>query len=417
MSTRRTSSTDAVPSAPPDPDGRLQVLHDRLQAAVGELTSATGWRQMLRTATALPAYSPHNVLLIASQRPDARAVAGFHAWKQLGRSVRKGEKGISILAPVLRRRSAEQHTPATPATEPTAGPAVEAQQAGPSGPSQASARRVTGFRIVHVFDISQTDGPDLPEPPRPVRLDGDAPPGLIDGLSEQIRNHGFELIRRPLDDPEPGCSDANGITDFCTRTVLVRPELSDAQTAKTLAHELGHVLLHAPDARPPGLTREQVEVEAESVAYVVTATHGLDSSTYSVNYVAGWAGADLTLVARTAERVLTTANGVLQQTAPAPTQVLLVEGAPERVRDRQPMVPATRSPSGYASAKSALRRTAPKAAVVPGRAVTREPLPAGVLADRSRLTTRSRLTSQPPGSEALAGGHQVPGRAQQGRLR
>ncbi len=86
-----------------DAAGRLQALHDRLLTAVQELTSAEGWQQMLRTAAALPTYSPHNVLLITSQRPDARAVAGFHTWKQLGRSVRKGEKGIAILAPVLRR--------------------------------------------------------------------------------------------------------------------------------------------------------------------------------------------------------------------------------------------------------------------------------------------------------------------------
>jgi hypothetical protein len=372
-----TSRTTPSALGPQDPDARLQALHERLLTAVTELNTAEGWQQMLRTAAALPTYSPHNLLLITSQRPDARAVAGFQTWKQLGRSVRKGEKGIAILAPVVRRTSNERAPADGRELEQTAGAAI-----GPDNTATAgTARRLTGFRVVHVFDISQTDGPDLPAPPEPVRLDGDAPDGLIDGLSAQVRNQGFQLIRHNFDIPHPGFAGANGITDYFARTVLVRPELSQAQTAKTLAHELGHVLLHAPGNRPPELSRQQAEVEAESVAYIVTAAHGLDSSTYTVPYVAGWAGADPTLVAQTAERVLRTAKDVLRRTPAAPTLVL-PDTTRERLRDRQPNAVADRSPDRS-----------------PDRIPDREPAAPGTRTDRpptaTRATPDARRPSQP----------------------
>lgn len=319
---------------------RLQQVHQRLQDAVENLTSGPGWQQMLRTAAALPSYSPHNVLLITQQCPHAQAVAGFHTWKALGRSVRRGEKGIAILAPVLRRglRTDQQAAPADgrpPAASAAAvsGPAAEVSK-DPAGLS----RRVVGFRVVHVFDISQTDGPELPDP-TPVLLHGQAPPGLLDGLSAQVREQGFQLIRHDFTVPHPGQGSPNGVTDYFSRTVIVRPDLAPAQTVKTLAHELGHVLLHGPGQRPDGLTREQAEVEAESVAYVVTAAHGLDSSDYTIPYVAGWAGGNLELVARTAERVLSAGKDILTRTPPPPTLQL---DTPTRDRLRSRDTAATR---------------------------------------------------------------------------
>jgi hypothetical protein len=201
---------------------------------------------------------------------------------------------------------------AGPSPDGTPSQAPDGSEAGSVAP-----RRLSGFRIVHVFDISQTDGPDLPEAPRPVLLDGQAPPGLLDGLTQQIQEHGFQLVRHDFDIPHPGQGSPNGVTDYLARTVLVRPDLTEAQTAKTLAHELGHVLLHAPTRRPAALTREQAEVEAESVAYIVTAAHGLDSGTYTIPYVAGWSGGDRQVVADTAGRVLSTSRDILTRT-PAP---------------------------------------------------------------------------------------------------
>jgi hypothetical protein len=334
-----TAPAGAPTSAAHDPAARLEAVHERLTAAIADLTSAENWQLMLRTAAKLPTYSPHNVLLITSQFPQASAVAGFHTWKQLGRAVRKGERGLAILAPVQRRTSTRE-PPTQPGTsaDRSTGPAAQ-ETAGdidtPSSVTHAAlsqGRRVVGFRVVHVFDISQTDGPDLPEAPRPVPLDGQAPAGLLDGLTQQV-TEGYRLVRHDFDIPHPGAGVPNGVTMYFARTVLVRPDLSEAQTAKTLAHELGHVLLHEPTIRPADLTRAAAEIEAESVAYVVAAAHGLDTSGYTIPYVAGWSEGNLELLARTAERVIATSHTILTRTPPPPT-LTLPDGLRERARTR-----------------------------------------------------------------------------------
>jgi hypothetical protein len=307
-------------------EAKLRAVHERLTTAIAELTSAENWQLMLRTAAKLPTYSPHNVLLITSQCPQASAVAGFHTWKQLGRSVRKGEKGLAILAPVLRKPLDREGATAAPSAAGADGggvpqPSNEAGSGADAGSTEGG-RRVTGFRVVHVFDISQTDGPDLPEVPRPVLLEGQAPAGLLEGLTTQVTEQGFQLLRHDFDMPHPGVGVPNGVTDYFARTVIVRPDLSDAQASKTLAHELGHVLLHEPTRRPADLTRQQAEVEAESIAHIVADAHGLDTRTYTIPYVAGWSEGNLELLARSAERVIATSQQILRHTPPPPTTVL-----------------------------------------------------------------------------------------------
>ncbi|MCW2594128.1 MAG: serine/arginine repetitive matrix protein 2 [Jatrophihabitans sp.] len=383
---------------------RLQALHDTLTAAVTSLASGDVWQQMLRAAATFHHYSPNNVLLITAQSPHAQAVAGYQTWKQLDRQVRKGEKGIAILAPVVRRprralisdptsdragdptrdtvelrrppaRGAERDavlatTSGSPT--PTAGPADPSDPLAPSGDPHAAVRRLAGFRVVHVFDITQTDGPDLPEPPRPELLGGAAPAGLLDGLARQAETAGFTVhIGGSLNDgrtdftvAHPGLAGANGVTDFGARTVQVRPGLSDAQTVKTLAHELGHVLLHEPADRPAAVTREIGEVEAESVAYIVAAAHGLDTTRYTAPYVAGWAAGDVELLRLTAERVLTTARQVLTQTPPEATYAL-----PDRLRTPS----LTRDPQLQLTHREPTRELAPEPPVTSRLATTLHP--------------------------------------------
>jgi len=282
---------------------------------------------------------PSNVLLITSQCPHARAVAGFGTWKQLGRQVRRGENGIAILAPVTRRDAADRGgaaprmagaDPAGAATGPGQPADRDAAQPpdarpGPSGP------RISGLRVVHVFELGQTEGPDLPTGPVPQLLEGASPAGLYDGLAQQVRCEGFALLRHEFEVPHLGSGRANGVTDYLARTVLVRPELTPAQATKTLAHELGHVLLHRPPTRPDRLDRDRAEIEAESVAYLVTAAHGLAADDYTVPYVTGWSGGDLTLLRQTVERVLGTAQHILDATPPP---AALTQPAPA-VADRQ----------------------------------------------------------------------------------
>lgn len=298
-------------SAGPD---RLELVHAQLRDAVAALTTGPAWQAMLRTAARFHAYSPNNVLLIGAQRPDATCVAGYRTWQSVGRQVRRGENGIVLLAPVHTRRKplAGDGAPAdTPAVEShpdgAASSPTRDDQAGAAPP--ADPRSVRGFRPVTVFDIAQTDGPDLPVV-RPVMLAGDAPPGLWWALAAQVTAAGYQLDRGD-------CGPANGITDHAAETVTVRPDLSPAQAAKTLAHELAHVLLHDPARRPAGLDRAAAEVEAESVAYVITQAHGLVSDDYTVPYVAGWAGGDPVRLEQTASRVLACAKTVLAAAPPA----------------------------------------------------------------------------------------------------
>jgi antirestriction protein ArdC len=277
-------------SASGDSD-RLTALHDTLTEAVEALTTGEQWAAMLTAAARFHRYSLSNLLLIYTARPDATRVAGFRTWLSLGRCVRKGERGIPILAPCTYKTDAESDD---------AGPATGADVTGDGTPR----RVLRGFRVVYVFDITQTEGDPVPDV-TPVLLDGDDPGRLWDALAAQVESAGYVLDRAD-------CSPANGVTDYLTRRVSVRPDLSAAQSCKTLAHELGHVLLHAPG---DGIPRERREVEAESVAYVVCQASGLVTDDYSLAYVAGWAQGDLTLVKDTADRVIGTARAVLDRLA------------------------------------------------------------------------------------------------------
>jgi antirestriction protein ArdC len=199
-------------------------------------------------------------MLIYVQKPEATQVAGFRTWLSMGRSVRKGEKGIWILAPSTRK--------------------VEDEETGDK-------RSVPyGFHAVPVFDVSQTDGEPLAEPEGPRLLEGDGVEGAWDALELVARGIGFvvqELPQSQLENPK-----ANGECSHSSRQIHVANTLSPAQRIKTLAHELGHALMHGGHDRPA--TRELLELEAESVAYVVTEAIGLDASRYSFAYVLGWAG-------------------------------------------------------------------------------------------------------------------------------
>ncbi len=241
---------------------------------------------MLSAAGRFHQYSFGNVLLIHAQNPDATRVAGYRTWQSLGRQVRKGERGIKILAPITYRART--------------GAAADASD------DEDRPRELRGFRVEHVWDISQTDGEPLPEV-APTRLEGEGPAGLWEVLAEQVAADGYELKRGRCGRPQ-----ANGSTDPASRTVIVRDDLSAAQACKTLVHERAHILLgHVENAVSYQICCGQCEVEAESVAYLVCTQVGIDAGCYSLPYVARWADGDLELIQKTAERVVTAARSIL----------------------------------------------------------------------------------------------------------
>lgn len=307
-------------TAPPMRSGedRLAEVHDQLATAVEALVSGEDWSAMLAVAARFHRYSLNNVMLIHCQMPEATRVAGYRAWQALGHQVRRGEHGIAILAPVLRRAPEES------------GPVEDRE-----GDRAATRRQVlTGFKLTRVFDISQTDGPPLADV-APELLSGDAPAALYEGLAAEVAAKGYTLVRED-------CSPANGTTNFATRTVTVRPDCSHAQAVKTLAHELGHVILHA-EGQLAGfdalLCRGRKEVEAESVAYLVCASAGLSTGGYSFPYVARWANGDVELVRSAAERSLGAARSIttalgLSPAPPDPASEAVIERSRSQTHGR-----------------------------------------------------------------------------------
>jgi DNA primase len=271
---------------------RLEGVHDKLQEAVQSIVTGEHWQRMLRTAAKFHRYSFNNHLMIFLQRPDATVVAGFNKWKSLGRFVKKGEKGIAIFAPCKYRTKIE-----------TDDGEVKTLQS------------IRGFRVVYVFDISQTEGDEIPDldAVRPKLLDGDAPEGIWDALVAQAAAAGFDVIRDRR-------RTENGYCDFLKKEIAVRPDVAPAQGVKTLVHELAHALLHGDEVVR---SREIQEVEVESVAYVVCDALGLDTNDYSFAYVARWSDDSVELVKDTAERVTGCAKMILSQLESANTGVAI----------------------------------------------------------------------------------------------
>ncbi|MGA3185463.1 MAG: ArdC-like ssDNA-binding domain-containing protein [Candidatus Dormibacteria bacterium] len=259
-----------------------------LADGVADLTSSTAWRAWLDVQRRFHRYSWGNTLLIAAQCPDATRVAGFHAWLRLGRHVRKGEHGIAILAPVVPRLRV-----------------VDAD----SGDERWVAGRPHAFRVAHVFDVSQTDGEELAPPPV-TRLEGGDPKDWYTQLRDVAHSLEFTVEEDYLPD------DVNGDCNHALRQIRIEVRNGQRQQVKTLAHELGHAILHADRA---GLCREQAELEAESVAYVVCAGLGIDTSEYSFGYLAVWAGGGeqaRRAIAESAQRIQTAAHRVLDAVTP-----------------------------------------------------------------------------------------------------
>lgn len=268
------------------PADRTTELLQRLHDGVGGIVTGDDWRRYLDVARRFHSYSWWNTIAILTQRPDATRIAGYRAWRRLGRQVRKGEVGIRILAPcTYRRLVVDDDTGET-----------------------AQVTQLRGFKVVSVFDIAQTDGDPLPEPPPVEVLDGPAPGLVHHQLAALIRAEGYTFLTRPMAGHHPR---ALGVTDFDARTVTVKRGLPAAQRAKTTAHELAHVLLHEPGPGVPARARR--EIEAESVAYVVMGALGVDADAYSFGYVTAWAGSDIETVQATAETVLDCARRILDR--------------------------------------------------------------------------------------------------------
>jgi hypothetical protein len=224
---------------------------------------------LLRTMARFHRYSFHNICMIASQRPDATRVAGFQTWRTLGRFVRKGEKGIAILAPIIgRRRDADDD----------------------------EAKQLVGFRAAYVFDVAQTDGEPLPEI---ASASGD-PGTRTAALRAAISTRGIAI--EEVDDLDGALGTSAG-----GRIQIVK-NLPPAEEFAVLAHELAHELLHHAADRPG--SRDTRELEAETVAFIVGEAVGLDVAASSRDYIQMYRG-DRDALMASLDRIRSTAATIL----------------------------------------------------------------------------------------------------------
>lgn len=251
--------------------GKTEQLHAKIEQSLDELGTALDSGESEQLVTFLEClsrfhrYSFGNVMLIAMQRPQATRVAGFQTWKKLGRWVRKGEKGIAILAPIVRKKK------------------VDAEKDDARDESEQPAMKMAvGYKTVHVFDVDQTEGKPLPEF---VRVSGD-PGDYIDRIRQQIGEAGIVLSTDVISGGADGVSRGGSI--------VVRPGLSAAEEFSILVHEFGHELLHRGQRRNE-TTKKIRETEAEAVAFTVCRAVGLKTGTASSDYIRLYNGSRETL--------------------------------------------------------------------------------------------------------------------------
>ena len=287
---------------------KVKEITDQLEQGIQDLFESEKYMSWLRTMSKFHDYSLNNTLLIAFQRPDATLVAGYTAWqKQFGRQVQKGEKAIKILAPAPYKEKVEMEKidpiTRTPILDADGKPVREVQEV--TRPA---------FKVVSVFDVSQTEGREIPSLG-------------VDELSGDVREYEmfFEALKRSCPVPmefENIEGSAKGYYHQMEQRIAIREGMSQVQTIKTAIHEMAHQRLHAVDPLDEkseiiNQTRSSKEVEAESVAYTVCQHYGIETSDYSFAYVAGWSHgketpelkASLNTIRKTANEMITEIDG------------------------------------------------------------------------------------------------------------
>jgi antirestriction protein ArdC len=263
----------------------IRELNDALAAGKSDRLT-----QYLEVMSRFPRYSFNNCILISLQFEDAQIVQGFHAWKKMGRSVKKGEKGIGIIAPMIGRKKDE-----------------DAQV------DKSKDKTVFGFKVVHVFDVSQTEGDDMPEF---AQVAGD-PGESIPAVEALICSWGIELLYEVI----PGGAD--GVSK--KGTIVIDPTLEPPKTLLTLVHEAAHEKLHFDAERRKETTKTIRETEAEAVAHVVCRALGLETIDHCADYIQLYNG-DVEVLTKSMDYIQKTAasilDGIQAQTADAETEEL-----------------------------------------------------------------------------------------------
>ena len=264
---------------------KIKAALDRIDHSLETINTNEDWLKFLSFQSLFYNYSYANTILIYSQNPEASFVKGFKAWNKLGRYVKKGSKGLAILAPCFRKIE-EFKEPENKAIYQDAEAKKETR------------RVISGFRVAYVYDIADTDGSD------------EYIPVLVKGLAgnseaeKEIYDRLLAVISREYTVKEVKGTASKGSFNLETKVISVRSDLEYLQKIKTLLHEMGHAVdfsLH-PES---DISRNRRELIAESVAYVVALRLGLDTSSYSMSYIQSWLKDkdELKIIADTVQKV------------------------------------------------------------------------------------------------------------------
>ena len=258
---------------------QVREITDKLEQGIKELFESERFKEYLKTMSKFYNYSFNNTLLIAMQKPDATLISGYTAWQRnFDRHVMKGEKGIKILAPAPYKVQEEREK---------LDPATQKPVLDKDGKPVTETVEVTrpAFKVVSVFDVSQTDGKALPDI-------------AVDELTGSVENYAafFDALKELSPAPiafENITDGAKGYFSHVENRIAIQEGMSEIQTIKTAIHEIAHAKLHAVTpgekvAPEDKKDRRTKEVEAESVAYTVCQRYGIETSDYSFGYIAGW---------------------------------------------------------------------------------------------------------------------------------
>ena len=291
---------------------KLKEITDKLEQGIEELFNSEQYKKYLKTMSKFTDYSFNNTMLIFMQRPDASHIAGYKSWQtNFNRHVKRGEKGITIIAPCPYKEKTERER-----TDPVTNQPVLGEDGRPATETIETTR--ISFRAVTVFDISQTEGEPLPSLG-------------VDELTGSVENYAafFETLKRtaPFPIEFKAMEGKKGYCNYQERRIAIKESMSEAQNIKTAIHEITHAQLHdyyntaGQDAAPENKkSRNMREVEAESVAYVVCQHYGVDTAEYSFPYVAGWESHDkeilknsLSVIRETADNLITNIDVTFQK--------------------------------------------------------------------------------------------------------
>lgn len=288
---------------------RMREIVDSIENGIKELFESDKYRQYLSTMSRFHRYSVNNTMLIYMQRPDATHVAGFNKWRdQFGRNVLKGEKGIRIIAPTPYKKKVEEIK-----TDPeTNAPVLDADG---KAIIEEKEIRIPMFKVVSVFDVSQTSGKPLPQ--------------LAADLSGNVQQYEvfMEALRRASPVPmeiKPVARDTDGFFSIKAQSITIRAGMSEVQTVCAAVHEIAHAKLHdyehmtelADDGEtilvPGEKSRNTEEVEAESISYAVCQYYGIETGENSFSYIATWSkGKELKELRASLETINKTASELI----------------------------------------------------------------------------------------------------------